>query len=260
MYLSSVNLKKRSQVGYPFDLPTIRDLTKLSFSSNVVFFVGANASGKSTMLESLAMASNRIVIGGKDLKVDDSLDELREFVNALQLSWSRRTSKGFFLRAEDFFNFIRKNKDLSKELQSYAENLEGHHFAQQALLGQKQAIESRYGDLNAKSHGEGFLKVFQSRIAPGGLYMLDEPEAALSPQSQLSLLYQIREMAEGREAAQFIIATHSPILMAYPEAQIFSFSDTGIEEKQYDELEHVFLYKRFLADPSRFLESLFKDE
>jgi len=260
MYLNSVSLECPSQTGYPFDLPIIDNFKGLTFSSNVTFFVGANASGKSTMLESLAMASDRIVIGGKELKRDESLDDLRPFTDTIQLSWRKRTKKGFFLRAEDFFNFIRKNKDLSSELQGYADNLEGYHFAQKALLNQKQAIENRYGDLNARSHGEGFLDVFQSRVMKGGLYMLDEPEAALSPHSQLSLLYQIREMAESREAAQFIIATHSPILMAYPNAQIFSFDDDEIVEKNYDDLEHIFLYKRFLANPSRFLENLFADD
>lgn len=260
MYLSSIDLELGAEVGYPFDLPAFEGFKTLDFTSNVTFFVGANASGKSTMLESLAMASDRIVIGGKDLKRDDSLDALRSFVEALQLSWTRRTRKGFFLRAEDFFNFIRKNKDLSNELQNYADDLEGYDFAQRALLNQKHAIDNRYGDLNAKSHGEGFLQVFQSRMVAGGLYLLDEPEAALSPQSQLALLYQIRKMVEGREAAQFIIATHSPILMAYPNAQILSFGDDGIKEERYDELEHVFLYKRFLADPARFVESLFREE
>ena len=127
------------------------------------------------------------------------------------------------------------------------------------MLGQKNALDSRYGDLNALSHGEGFLQVFESRISSGGLYLLDEPEAALSPISQLSLLYIMNQMVSEGEGAQFIIATHSPILMSFPNAQIFSFDDDCISISEYDCLEQINLYRRFLANPQKYLDNLFSE-
>src|SRR6185369_10039677 len=138
-------------------------------------------------------------------------------------------------RAEDFFNFARRLKRTTEELQEIADEFEKEYtgyalgLAKGAALGQRRALIERYGqDLDANSHGESFLKLFQSRFVPAGLYLLDEPEAPLSPQRQLALLSMLREMVD-REA-QFIIATHSPILMAYPNAQIFSFDSHPVRE------------------------------
>jgi len=259
VYLERIAKSGYEGEGFPFSVPSIAGLSELNLHEPVVFLVGANASGKSTLLESLAIATRRIVIGGKDIDQDESLDILRPFAKSLKLTWKKRSSKGFFLRAEDFFNFIRKNQTLTAELQGYADDYADNPFAQQAMLGQKRAIDSRYGDLSAKSHGEGFLQVFKSRIVSGGLYMLDEPEAALSPQSQLALMYQIKEMLDGREGAQFIIATHSPILMSFPNAQIICFDDNEIKETPYDEVPHVDLYRRFLMNPKNYLDRLFEE-
>jgi len=257
VYLKSIIKERSVKEGFPYSVPSIAALSQLSIHSPVVFLVGANASGKSTMLESIAIASNRIVIGGTSLEQDKSLDVLRPFAQELKLSWSKKTSKGFFLRAEDFFNFVKKNNELSSELQGYADELSEHEFARRAMLSQKSALDKRYGDLEMLSHGEGFLQVFKSRIVSGGLYMLDEPEAALSPTSQLALMYQMREMIEHTEGAQFVIATHSPILMSYPGAQIMCFDDERIVETPYEEVQHVELYRRFLSNPQNYLDRLF---
>ena len=244
---------------FPFSVPAFSNFRSLSFSSPVSFFVGENASGKSTLLESIAIATNRIVVGGKSLEQDNTLDAIRPLASSLKMSWREKTSKGFFFRSEDFFNFIKRNRELSSELGEYAEEYKDSIYARNYMLGQKNALDSRYGDLNALSHGEGFLQVFKSRISTGGLYLLDEPEAALSPISQLSLLYLIHQMISDGEGAQFIIATHSPLIMSYPNAQIFSFDDDSISVEEYENLEHVNLYKRFLSNPQRYLANLFSE-
>lgn len=257
IYLKQITKSPAGPRGYPFDLPAIAHLESLSFTSPVVFLMGANASGKSTFLESVAIASNRVVVGGTDLKRDESLDAIRPLAKALKLSWTTRTAKGFFLRAEDFFNFARRNRELSRELEGYAERHADDARVKGYLLGQQRQLENRYGDLEAVSHGEGFLRVFQSRIVPGGLYLIDEPEAALSPHSQLAFLYQVRH-AIG-QGSQFIIATHSPIIASYPEAQILGFDRGRIEPVAYDDLESVGLYRSFLKDPQNYLARLFQE-
>jgi predicted ATPase len=128
-------------------------------------------------------------------------------------------------------------------------------LAKGAVLGQKRALVEKYGeDADARSHGESFLQLFQARFVPGGLYLLDEPEAPLSPQRQLALLSMLREMAA--QDSQFIIATHSPLLMAFPDATILSFDRAPVREIAYDEVEHVSLTRAFLSDPERFLRRL----
>jgi predicted ATPase len=123
------------------------------------------------------------------------------------------------------------------------------------MRGQKAALTSRYGEnLDANSHGEGFMKLFESRLMPNGLYLLDEPEAALSPIRQLSLLSMMKQMVG--QGCQFIVATHSPILMAFPDASILSFDTQPITEVAYDELEHVRLTRAFLSNPEAFLRRL----
>jgi predicted ATPase len=243
--------------GFPFDLPAIRSLETLSFAAPVTFLVGANASGKSTLLEALALASHRVVVGGTDLKRDASLEAIRPLAKALRLTWNKRTARGFFLRAEDFFNFARRNRELTTELQGFADKHADDARARGYLLGQKRQIEERYGDLHAASHGEGFLRVFQSRLVPNGLYLLDEPEAALSPHSQLAFLLQLRDaVAVG---SQFVIATHSPLLTAYPGAEILEFGPAGMHPTTYDDIEGVELYRHFLRSPRSYLERLFRE-
>jgi predicted ATPase len=242
--------------GFPFGLPAIRKLGTLTFGSPVTFLVGANASGKSTLLEALAIASGRVVVGGTDLKRDRSLDAIRPLAKALRLTWSRRTARGFFLRAEDFFNFARRNRELADELQGYADQHADDARVRGYLLGQKHQLDRRYGDLNAASHGEGFLRVFQSRLVPNGLYLLDEPEAALSPHSQLAFLLQLRDAVD--QGSQFIIATHSPLLTAYPGAVIHEFGPAGLKSLAYDDVEGVSLYRHFLRQPKQYLDRLFR--
>jgi len=263
IHLKSVELKPsaKGQTGFPFSLPLVQQFGEIEFRSPVVFFVGENGSGKSTLIESIAAGINLATVGGEDVSRDKSLANARALGKQLKLAWHDKTHKGFFLRAEDFFNFAKRLQTMQVELQEIADEFENEYsgyalgLAKGAALGQRRALIERYGeDLDANSHGESFLKLFQSRFAPGGLYLLDEPEAPLSPQRQLALLSMLKEMVE--QDAQFIIATHSPILMAYPEAQIFSFDSHPVSETAYDEVEHVSLTRRFLNNPNSFLRYL----
>ncbi len=250
---------------FPFNIPAVRHLERIEFHQPVTFFVGENGSGKSTLLEGIATGIGAATVGGEDVERDETLDAMRGLADHLRFEWRKKTGRGFFLRAEDFFNFSRRLRQNQAELQAiisrYEDELrenpqdEGIKRAIGYIRGQKDAIIRRYGEnLDANSHGESFMKVFESRLVPGGLYLLDEPEAALSPLRQLAFLSQMKAMAA--QQCQFIIATHSPILMAFPDAEIYSFDSQPIAPVAYDELEHVTLTRAFLSDPGAFLHRL----
>src|SRR5206468_9782642 len=191
-----------------------------------------------------------------------------ELASTLRLIWRRRTRRGFFLRAEDFFGFT---KTLAKmraaflgrlgeieveyqDLSAYAKGL-----AMGPVRRSLAEMEARYGiDLDASSHGQSFLRLFASRFAPGGLYLLDEPEAPLSPQSQLALLAMIGDMIS--HDAQFIIATHSPLLLAFPDAHIYTFDRIPVRAVAYEDLDHVRITRDFLNAPDRYLNQILKKD
>ena len=247
-------------------MPAIRALTSIDVHVPVTFFVGENGSGKSTLLEGIAAAAKLPAVGSNEVERDDSLEAQRKLGKALRLSWSKRTTRWFFLRAEDFFGFLKRvarmKAELVVEMMEAAQQYKAGARSPTAL-GLKQGplaaslaeIEKRYGaQLDATSHGESFLKLFQSRFVPGGLYLLDEPEAPLSPQSQLALLAMMAEMVA--QHAQFIVATHSPILLAFPGARIYTFDRTPIQEVEYEALDHVRLTRDFLNAPQRYLRQI----
>lgn len=252
---------------FPFSVPVIRTLETLAFRSPVTFFVGENGSGKSTLLEAIALSAGLPFVGSDEAARDATLAAQRELSRALKLVWSRRAHRGFFLRAEDFFGFAKRVSAMRSEFLQRIAELEVEYadrsaWAKGLAMGPAyaslQAMEKRYGsDLDANSHGQSFLRLFQSRFVPGGLYLLDEPEAPLSPQSQLALMVMMQEMLA--QDAQFIIATHSPILLAYPGAVIYSFDRAPVEQVAYGELEHVVLTRDFLNDPARYLRALRSD-
>jgi predicted ATPase len=270
--VSSVHLKSISRRGaeegsFPFTVPAIRTLDQLLLETPVTFFVGENGSGKSTLLEGIAAAARLPTIGSADLQRDETLAAQRRLGKALRLAWARRATRGFFLRAEDFFGFTKRLAQQRVELQQQTAELEKQYTAQGRspyALGLAQGpmrasladMERRYGvDLDANSHGQSFLKLFQARFVPGGLYLLDEPEAPLSPQSQLALLGMIAEMVA--QNAQFVIATHSPLLLAFPNATIYNFDATPIQAVAYEHLDHVRITRDFLTAPERYLNRIF---
>lgn len=256
--------KRESGSGFPFDVPVIRALETLDLDAAVCFFVGENGSGKSTLLEGIALAARLPTIGSADLASDATLVAQRALANALRLSWRRKAARGFFLRAEDFFGYVKRLSQLRSELVERAAEIERDYVDRSPLarqlalgpaLGSVADLDRRYGtNLDEHSHGQSFLKLFQARFVPEGLFLLDEPEAPLSPQSQLALLMMIGEMV-GR-GGQFIIATHSPILLAYPGARIYSFDGGRISQVEYESLDHVTITRDFLNAPERYLRQL----
>ena len=255
---------KGDENGFPFSVPAIRTLDVLRTDTPVTFFVGENGSGKSTLLEAIAMAARLSAVGSADLKRDDSLGEQRYLSYALKLVWSRHTARGFFLRAEDFFGFTKRVSAMRSEFLAQLAEIEANYADRSeqarslAMLPARRSLvelEQMYGvDLDANSHGQSFLKLFSSRFVPGGLYLLDEPEAPLSPQSQLAFMVMMQDMIA--QHAQFIIATHSPMLLAFPGARIYSFDRAPVREVAYEELDHVVLTREFLNAPERYIRAL----
>ncbi|HYP54314.1 MAG TPA: AAA family ATPase [Pyrinomonadaceae bacterium] len=263
VHLREIALKPAAKKlgGYPFAIPLFKKFGALKLSRPVTFLVGENGSGKSTLLEAVAAAVGSVTVGGEDVQRDPSLAHARRLAAQLKLVWTKKTGRGFFLRAEDFFNFARRVNRTAEELDEMSEEfgtyLKGYalQLARGVVGGQRRELADRYGeDADARSHGESFLRLFRERFVPGGLYLLDEPEAPLSPQRQLALLSMLREMTE--EDAQFVIATHSPILMALPGAVILSCDHSPPREVAYDETEHVSLTRAFLNNPEQFLRRL----
>ena len=252
------------EAAFPFSVPAIRTLPSLDLSARVTCFVGENGSGKSTLLEGIAAAAALPTVGATEVVRDGTLEAQRRLARALRLTWSQRTHRGFFLRAEDFFGFQRRLAVERQELEQRLLDLDDEYrdrsgYAKGLAAGPVRAslgdMERRYGrDPDARSHGQAFLNLFQGRFVPGGLYLLDEPEAPLSPQNQLGLLAILLELIE--HGAQFIIATHSPILLAFPGARIYSFDRLPIAPVAYADLDHVALTRAFLNDPETYLRRL----
>jgi predicted ATPase len=268
----------RIQPGrFPFTVPFVQALERLEFTAPVTYLVGENGCGKSTLLEALACAVGSITVGSKSVGRDRTLDAVRPLGDALKLTWSARTQRGFFMRAEDFFGYVRAMaekrqalaRDLAETEREYADKSRtAQVYARAAYAGQLDAMERAYDDgLDTRSHGEAFLDFFQARFVPGGLYLLDEPEVPLSPLRQMSLLVLLKQMVD--QEAQFVIATHSPILMAYPGATILSMdggpgsagdpstAGAAIVAVAYEDLEHVQIMRGFLNHPERYLGRLF---
>ncbi|MCK6578818.1 MAG: AAA family ATPase [Anaerolineae bacterium] len=254
---------------FPFTVPTLRTFVRLELTTPVTFFVGENGSGKSTLLEAIACAVGSITVGSASVRADPSLDAVRAYADRLKLGWRlKRCTKGFFMRAEDFFGYVRAMEQTRDEMLRDVAEIDRDYAhrskAAQALARMSYARElgdmrRRYGDgLDAASHGESFFKLFRSRFIPGGLYLLDEPEAPLSPLRQLTFLSLLKQMVD--QDAQFIVATHSPILMAYPDAQILSFDGGMIRPVAYDETEHVSVMRGFLNHPQSYLRHLMADD
>ena len=253
-----------SENRFPFNVPVIRNLRPLETSPTVTFLVGENGSGKSTLREGIAAAAHLPTIGAEHIDDDPTLAPQRELGRALRLTWNQKVSRGFFLRAEDFFGFAKALSKLRTELQQRVNDVETEFagrsewakgLARGPARNSLAEMERRYGvSLDENSHGQSFLKLFRSRFVPDGLYLLDEPEAPLSPRSQLALMSMIGDMVQDR--AQFIIATHAPILLGYPGAIIYSFDDGEIKRIEYEELDHVVITKDFLNGRERFLKYL----
>jgi predicted ATPase len=266
-HLRSIQLKEvpdGTADVFPFSVPIIRQLEHVELDQPITFLVGENGSGKSTLLEGIAAAANLPTVGSQSIDRDETLAAQRLLARSLSLVWNKRVKRGFFLRAEDFFGFTKELSKLRAELIARLRELDDEYagrsawakgLAQGPARGSLADMERRYGvNLDENSHGQSFLKLFQSRFVPGGLFLLDEPEAPLSPQSQLALLAMIGDMV--KQDAQFVIATHSPILLGATGAVIYNCDRVPIERAEYDELDHVSITRDFLNNRDRYLRHL----
>ncbi|HEV2601792.1 MAG TPA: AAA family ATPase [Candidatus Babeliales bacterium] len=231
---------------HPFSLPIIKNLTEINFPTQVTFFIGENGTGKSTILEAIAYHAGFGLEGGsKNIHFKTSFEKTyaaaQLLAEQLTLSWRKKPKNGYFFRAESFFNIA-----------NYIDTMAGPYGDAE--------VYAPYGgkSLHEQSHGESFLSFFKNRLFSNGFFIFDEPEAALSPQRQLSLLVILHEMCKNPDA-QFIIATHSPILLAYPGATIYSCDTGKLTSIGYQETEHYKLTKYFLDNPERYLQQLLKD-
>ncbi|HUK24798.1 MAG TPA: AAA family ATPase [Terriglobales bacterium] len=230
--------------AYPFSVSAVRNLTELNLHSPICFFSGENGSGKSTLLEAIAAHYGFGREGGNRNFANNSTESnhsVDPLVRALRLSFDKRTGAGFFLRAESWFNTVSHMDELDKE------------------PGFGPPISAFYGgrSLHTRSHGETFLTLLDLKFRRNGLFLLDEPEAALSPQRQLSFLVLLHDVLHRCKDAQFIISTHSPVLLGYPDAQILSFDGGRIHEIEYEETAPLQIVRRFLTGRESFLEELF---
>jgi predicted ATPase len=236
------------RAGYPWTLPAIAPLAGgLAFHPNVTYLIGENGSGKSTLLEAIAVAAGMNPEGGSSSFAFTTRASHSELAGAIRLVRSgRRPRTDFFLRAESLFNAATYLERLNEKLDSGDAALAGNPL-------------EPYGgrSLHEQSHGESFLAVMINRFGPDGLYLLDEPEAALSTQNCLTALRRIHELVQA--GSQLIIATHSPIVLAYPQATIYHCSERGLEPVEYEDAEPVRLTRSFLEARERFMARLLDD-
>lgn len=231
-----VYLPERAGEGWPFDLPWLAlGELELEFTAPVAFFVGENGTGKSTLLEAIARHCGYGLIGGARDHAVAMDGQAAPLANALRLSWLPKVTNGFFFRSESFFDFA-----------SYVSEIGAPSYGERPL--------------HEQSHGESFFALFENRLGSqlNAFYLMDEPETALSPARQLRFLKLLREW-ERSGRVQLVIATHAPILLSYPGAQIFGFDGGAIREVALEETEHWRVTRDFLRDPERILAALFEE-
>lgn len=226
---------------YPFSIPAVRHLTSLPLHPRVTYFIGENGTGKSTLLEAVALVENFNAEGGSrsfNFATRESHSDLCKAIRLQRGSGGVRRGEGFFFRAESFYNVASEIERLDEE------------------GGGGPRIIAAYGgkSLHEQSHGEAFFSLVTNRLQGNGLYLFDEPESALSPQRQLSLLAAMHDLLQ--RDSQFIIATHSPIVLAYPGATIYEFTREGIRQVGYEDTEHYKVTRAFLTRREPMLRQL----
>ena len=225
-----IDWNKVEQGSYLREIEAIHNVNQISFNKQVTFFVGENGSGKSTLLEAMAIAEGFNPEGGTKNYSFSTYDSHSKLCDAVRLSRQKQANWGYFLRAESFYNVATKEEEYGKEPGGVS-----LHF-------------------HEKSHGEGFLAMVQSNFKGDGLYFLDEPEAALSPQRQLSLLLEIDRCR--KQGAQFFIVTHSPILLGLPDSEILTFDNGSLHSCQYEDTDSYQITSMFLNNREQMLAYL----
>jgi len=232
--LKEILIEKPAESGYPFSIPLFKNGLSLKLEAPITFIVGHNGSGKSTFLENLADAVGfNTVGGGRNFANDnDSADDF-SLADSIKLSWSIKKNKGFFFRAETFWDFAKNLDELDNDSSGFKYDAYGSKSLQE------------------QSHGESFMSLFTNRFF-SGLFILDEPESALSPEKQIELVALLSELTKVGER-QFIIATHSPILIATPNSIVYEIENGKLIQKPYYDTSQFKLYKTFLNAPDAFL-------
>ena len=260
-FIRSFSIDTGKQHPWPYNIAAIKFAHNITLNDKVTIFVGDNGCGKSTLLESIAQYLQLPLIGGH-IGHHAGFEAARLLKPYMKVQWQAQTSKGFFFRAEDFSDFINM---VDKEQQArYAQlrDLQGKvddsiiQRMSESMNYSLHAMRKEYGDnMQAYSHGEAYLTILQTRILDKGIYLLDEPEAALSPLKQLSLMAFIIEVLKSNKA-QFIISTHSPILMGFPDATLYQVQDDGMQAVAYKETDHYRVTKTFLDNPEYYLRHI----
>ncbi|MEP7141889.1 MAG: AAA family ATPase [Ferruginibacter sp.] len=260
-FIKSFSINTEKQNPFPFNIPAVQFSREIILNNKVTIFAGDNGTGKSTLLESIAYHLNLPLIGGL-IKNHPGFEAARILQPYLNLEWKRQTNKGFFFRAEDFSDFINAVERERIKIAGDLSELKG--VVDDSIINEMSKsmnytlrfMRKDYGEnMQAFSHGEAYLTILQTRIADKGIYLLDEPEAALSPLKQLSLISYILEVLKDKNA-QFIIATHSPILMGIPGASLYEIQETEMRLVKYTETDHYRITKTFLDNPEYYLRYL----
>ena len=257
-FLKKISIDTGRVNPFPYNVMAIRYAKDIELSKKVTLFIGDNGCGKSTLLETLAVKLDLPLIGGfiSDRAGFEAARILQPFTE-IEFGWE--TKKGFFFRAEDFSDFINTVEHENRRIEADLHELRGEvkdsviREMRDNMNHSLQNMRKTYGEnMQAFSHGEAYLKILQTRIGDKGIYLLDEPEAALSPLKQLTLIFFITEVLKNKNT-QFIISTHSPILMGIPGAMIYEINDSGMNRVAYEETEHYQITKGFLNHPEMYL-------
>ena len=260
-FLQSFSINAEKQNPFPFNISAVKFAKEIKFNPKVTIFIGDNGCGKSTLLETLALKLNLPLISGF-IGPHAGFDAARILQTYTKIEWKRETSKGFFFRAEDFSDFINSVENEQRKIGEDLRELKG--VADDSIIKEMSdnmnyslhRMRKDYGEnMQAFSHGEAYLKILETRIGDKGIFLLDEPEAALSPLKQLSLIFLIIEILKSGNV-QFIISTHSPVLMGIPDAWIYEIKDESMERVGYKETEHYRITSTFLNDPNHYLRHL----
>lgn len=260
-YLKTLNINTSKTNPFPYNISAVKFAKNLDVSNKINFFIGDNGSGKSTLLETIAFRLQLPHMDGSDYakKTFDAAIQLSSF---LELKYNIARQRGFFFRAEDFGDYLNSISRSDASLHSHLKSLEGHvpdNIIQEMKDNSNSQIHhmrKNYGQLlTTYSHGEAYLKIIHEKVRQPGIYLLDEPEAALSPAKQLALIYQIIEHLKNN-MSQFIIATHSPIIMSIPNATIFEITEDGMSKTDLEDTEHYRITKGFLNNPEMYLRHL----
>lgn len=260
-YLKTININTNREHPFPYDIPAIMYAKDIDLSANVTFLVGENGTGKSTLLEAIACRLQLPHMDGSGYS-KNSFEAAKTLLPYLELTWQIERSVGFFFRAEDFGDFLnsvhRVGTTIENQMGDLGESVPKHIIEDMKASANYQLhhVRQNFGqELDSFSHGEAYLEIMNQKIKSRGIYLLDEPEAALSPARQLTLISFLHQHLKTHNS-QFIIATHSPMLLAFPDATIYEITSDSMEQTALEDTEHYTVTKSFLNNPDAFLRHL----